>query len=303
MSQANAPLRIWLEAARPRTLPLAIACIMLGAFLAAADRAFNGAVVLLALLTALCLQVLSNLANDYGDSVHGADATGRIGPRRAVAAGLVPAAAMRRALALSAAASAIAGLALLLVAAWGEWRQLLVFLALGAAAIAAAILYTNGRRPYGYAGLGDLAVLLFFGWAGVLGTYALQAGRLPGLLWLPATSCGLLAVAVLNVNNLRDRESDEAAGKQTIPVRFGARRARQYHLALLAAALLLAVVYVLLDFRHYGQWLFLILLPRLVRNGREVYAAESAQAMMPLLPRTAFLALLFAFALGLGQVL
>jgi 1,4-dihydroxy-2-naphthoate octaprenyltransferase len=297
------PLDIWLHAARPRTLPLALACIVMGSFLAAADRALDIPILLLTLATAILLQILSNLANDYGDAIHGADRTGRQGPLRAVQSGLIPAEMMRRALVGTAFLAALAGITLLLAATWGRWQLLMVFVALGAGAIAAAILYTNGKRPYGYAGLGDLAVLAFFGWSGVLGAYVLQAGTLPWPLWLPATSCGLLAVAVLNVNNLRDRDSDERAGKLTLPVRLGPHRGRIYHLLLLVLAFGLAVVFVLVDFRSYGQWLFLITLPRFIRNGRGVYTAATPEELRPYLSQTAILALLFAVIFGLGQIL
>ncbi|MCA9934442.1 MAG: 1,4-dihydroxy-2-naphthoate polyprenyltransferase, partial [Anaerolineales bacterium] len=256
---------------RPRTLPLALAAIVMGAFLAAAAGVFDGWVVGLAALTAVFLQILSNLANDYGDSVHGADHIERAGPKRAVQSGQIPAATMKKAMGLFALLAAISGIALLLVAfGLSALLVFLVFILLGGAAIGAAINYTNGKRPYGYAGLGDLFVLIFFGWVGVLGTYYLQAQQMEWLLLLPATSCGLLAVGVLNVNNIRDINSDRQAGKQSIPVRVGPQKARLYHWVLLAGAVGTAVIYVLLDYRSPWQFLFLLALPLLWRHGTAV---------------------------------
>ena len=205
---------IWIDAMRPRTLPLAIASILMGSALAASRSPFSWTITILAITTAVLLQILSNLANDYGDSQHGADSVQREGPLRAVQSGAVSSRAMLLASGITALLAMISGLALLWVAFGSEGRQFFVlFVLLGLAAILAAVGYTAGFRPYGYAGLGDLAVLIFFGWAAVMGTYFLQTMRLDWDIFLPATSCGLLAVAVLNINNIRDRRSDSLAGK------------------------------------------------------------------------------------------
>ncbi|MCA9972898.1 MAG: 1,4-dihydroxy-2-naphthoate octaprenyltransferase, partial [Anaerolineales bacterium] len=260
-------------------------------------------VVFLAARTAVFLQILPNLANDYGDSVHGADHVARLGPQRAVQSGLIPARAMRRAIALCALLAVGSGLALLW-AAFGRdaWQFVLLFVGLGAAAIAAAVAYTNGKRPYGYVGLGDLFVLIFFGWVGVLGTYFLQAQALAWPLLLPATSCGLLAVAVLNVNNIRDIESDRLAGKQSIPVRLGPRRARVYHWLLLAAAVGTAVLYVLLAYRTPWQFLFVLALPLLWRNGTAVSGTTDPRRLNPLLKQLSLATLFFIVTFGVGQL-
>lgn len=289
---------------RPRTLPLALAAILMGGFLAAAAGEFRPPVVLLAGLTAVFLQILSNLANDYGDSIHGADHVQRLGPRRAVQSGQVTAAAMRRAMALFALLAVAGGLGLLWVA-FGPDALLyfLIFILLGAAAIGAAITYTAGKRPYGYAGLGDLAVLIFFGWVGVIGTYFLQTLRFDAAVLLPATSCGLLAVAVLNVNNIRDIESDRAAGKRSLPVRLGPRRARIYHWILLGGAVTAAVGYVLLDYRSPWQFLFLLALPLLGKHGTAVSRRHDPQELNPLLKQLSLITLFFIVAFGAGQLL
>lgn len=306
MNKANPSLpswRVWLLAMRPRTLPLAAASIILGSLLAAADGRHQWAVTLLAILTAACLQILSNLANDYGDFVHGADQTGRTGPPRAVQSGLVAPATMRLAMGLFVLLSAAAGIALLWTALGREsLLPALLLLLAGGAAIGAAVGYTAGARPYGYAGLGDLAVLIFFGWVGVLGSYFLQAGRIEWLLILPATSCGLLSVAVLNVNNIRDIESDRRAGKLSIPVRLGLRRARLYHWGLLIAAVALTSLYILLQYRGWPQWLFLLSLPLLWGNGRAVAGTVAPAALNPWLKQMALATLVFVLLLGLGQL-
>ncbi|MFZ1397882.1 MAG: 1,4-dihydroxy-2-naphthoate polyprenyltransferase [Candidatus Promineifilaceae bacterium] len=296
--------KAWLDAARPRTLPLALSCIALGSFLAAADAAYSWPITTLCLVTAVFLQILSNLANDYGDSVHGADHVQREGPQRAVQSGQITAATMRRAMLLFAALSAVSGLALIWLAFGADglvW--LLIFVLLGGASIWAAVNYTAGSKPYGYAGWGDLFVLIFFGWVGVLGPYFLMAQWLNWTLLLPATSCGLLAVAVLNVNNIRDIQSDRLAGKFSIPVRLGPKRARVYHWILLGTAVFLATLYVLLTFTSYWAFLYLLAVPLLVRNGTAVQNTFSPLKLNPLLKQMVLSALAFNLLLGLGLIL
>ncbi len=285
---------------RLRSLPLALASIILGSFLAAADESLRWPVLILAAITAALLQILSNFANDYGDTLHGADHAGRQGPPRAVASGAISPAAMRRAIALCAALATVSGLALI-AAGDGGIARALPFVILGGGALAAAITYTMGRYPYGYAGLGDLMVLVFFGWAGVAGTYALHTGDFAPAVMFPATSCGLLAVAVLNVNNTRDIASDRLAGKITIPVRLGPRGARLYHAALLIVAVLAALVYVALNYRSPAQFAFLLTVPLLWRHGWAVWRADSAHTLDPQLRRVALITLVFAITFGAGQ--
>jgi 1,4-dihydroxy-2-naphthoate octaprenyltransferase len=229
-------IKDWVQAARLRTLPLAFASIFLGTLLAAGQGHFKLDVFVLALLTTLSLQILANFANDLGDTLHGADHAERKGPMRAVQAGLISASQMRAGTVFMSILSFGFGLGLLW-AAFTSWAQFGIFLGLGLLSIAGAVLYTNGKRPYGYMGLGDISVLLFFGLIGVLGTYALYSGPWFSLLWLPAISAGLLAVGVLNVNNLRDIYSDTIAGKYSIPVRLGFKKGKLYHTALIAGAL------------------------------------------------------------------
>ena len=301
---AHSLRKAWLDAARPRTLPLALSCIALGTFLATADGAYSWPITTLCLVTAVFLQILSNLANDYGDSIHGADHVQREGPQRAVQSGQISAQTMKRAMILFGALSGISGLLLLWLAFGVDGLiSLLLFVVLGGAAIWAAVNYTAGSKPYGYAGWGDLFVLIFFGWVGVLGPYFLMAQQLNWELLLPATACGLLAVAVLNVNNIRDIESDRQAGKFSIPVRLGPERARIYHWLLLATAVFLATLYVLLTFTSYWAFLYLLAVPLLVRNGTAVQNTTSPLALNPLLKQMVLSALAFNLLLGLGLIL
>lgn len=299
--------KAWIEAARLRTLPLALASIGMGAFLAAAYGAFSLGITLLCILTTLFLQILSNLANDYGDSIHGADSADRQGPARAVQSGAISASAMKRGMVVMAGLAVISGLLLVGTALWQaesnlRWRLIALFVGLGALAIWGAISYTAGKRPYGYAGLGDLFVLIFFGWLGVLGTFFLQALTLPLAVILPATSIGLFAVAVLNVNNIRDIESDRKAGKHSIPVRIGRQNAIVYHWALLVAGFGAGVLYVLLNYQSPWQFLFVATLPLLVRNGMAV-AKFPSHELDPYLKQMALTTLAFVLTFGIGQLI
>lgn len=199
--------RAWIESLRLRTLPLACASVITGSALAWWQGHFSLSIASLALLTTALLQILSNLANDYGDALKGSDTPARIGPLRGMQKGAISPQQMRVALLLTVVLTLLSGITLI-VRACQSLNDILGFIALGAVAIVAAIAYTVGKKPYGYLGLGDASVLIFFGWLGVTGSYYLQAHNLPVMLFLPATACGLMAVAVLNVNNMRDIESD-----------------------------------------------------------------------------------------------
>ncbi|GAB3637255.1 1,4-dihydroxy-2-naphthoate polyprenyltransferase [Hymenobacter arcticus] len=294
----------WISAFRPRTLPLALASILTGGFLAKAAGQFNGPVVAMAAFTTILLQILSNLANDYGDSQNGADSVHRQGPLRAVQSGAITPVEMKRAMWGFGAAALVSGVALLLLALGlaGAW-VLLAFFVLGLAAIWAAVNYTAGSNPYGYAGLGDISVFLFFGLVGVCGTYFLQARSLPVVVLLPAAALGCFATAVLNVNNIRDIASDELAGKITVPVRLGPRHARRYHWLLLLLGIGGAVVYVALTYHSPWQWLFVLSLPLFAFNGYQVWARQESMRLDPLLKQMALSTLVFTVLFGLGQVL
>jgi len=272
--------------------------------MAAAHGVFDSTIVGLCVLTTLFLQILSNLANDYGDTKHGADSVHREGPQRAVQAGHIQAEHMKKGMIFFSLLSLVSGLLLLWVAfgTEGVWLFLL-FLALGLGAIWAAINYTAGDKPYGYAGLGDISVFVFFGLVGVLGTYYLQAQSLEAMVVLPALVCGFFSTAVLNVNNIRDIQSDALAGKQSIPVRLGPRKARVYHVLLLAGGVLSAVMYVLLNYHSLWQLLFVPALPLVAVNGVNVWRKQTAKELDPYLKQMAITTLLFVLLFGIGQVL
>ncbi|AKQ47649.1 1,4-dihydroxy-2-naphthoate prenyltransferase [Rufibacter radiotolerans] len=294
-----------MSAFRLRTLPLALSCIGMGGFLAAADHLSRWPVLVVCVVTTLFLQILSNLANDYGDSKHGADSQHREGPKRAVQAGQITPGQMKTAIVVFSLLSLLSGVALLWVALGTSGIYLFMFfLALGLGAIWAAIGYTNGGKPYGYAGLGDISVFFFFGWVGVLGTYFLQTERLFLELLLPASSLGFFSAAVLNVNNIRDLKSDELAGKRSVPVRLGALRARAYHWVLLLSGIACTIIFVgVRENATLWPWLFVGALPMFYYNGREVKRRQTPAELDPLLKQMALSTLLFVVLLGIGLML
>lgn len=280
----NNSLRIWFDAARPKTLPLALVSIFTGSALAFSSGHFSLPIALLALLTATLLQILSNLANDYGDAVKGTDNEKRLGPIRAIQSGEVSLADMKRAIVINIALTIIAGLALVFYAL-DSLESILAFISLGVLAMMAAIAYTVGNKPYGYVGLGDLSVFLFFGLLGVSGTYFLHTGHIEWSLFLPSLGCGLMAVAVLNVNNMRDIENDAECGKRTVPVRLGQQRAKTYHFLLLTGAVLAFASYLLMQGKPLWISLpFLLSLIMVTKHGRAVWVSEKPAQIAPMLP-------------------
>jgi 1,4-dihydroxy-2-naphthoate octaprenyltransferase len=271
----------------------------MGGFLASAAGAFRWDVFGLCVLTTIFLQVLSNLANDYGDSIHGADSADRKGPSRAVQSGAVTKGQMRTAVLIFVLLSLISGISLLLVSFGLQWKALFFFFGLGVLSILAAIAYTVGKRPYGYAGLGDISVLLFFGLVGVLGSYYLFTKKITALEILPALSCGLFSIAVLNINNIRDIDSDRKAGKFSIPVRIGREKAILYHLFLLVAGWLSSFVYAALTYSSPWQLLFLISLPLFIKNAKAV-SSKPSHELDPYLKQMALSTLLFVLLFGVG---
>ncbi|MEX5412554.1 1,4-dihydroxy-2-naphthoate polyprenyltransferase [Atlantibacter hermannii] len=301
-SQSLSRTQAWLESLRPRTLPLAFASIVVGSALAWWQGVFDPVVAFLALLTAGLLQILSNLANDYGDAVKGSDKPDRIGPLRGMQKGVITQAQMKRALIITVALICLSGLALVWVAC-RTFSDFLGFLLLGLLSIIAAITYTVGTRPYGYLGLGDISVLIFFGWLSVMGTWYLQAHTLIPAIFLPATACGLLATAVLNINNLRDIDSDRINGKNTLAVRLGPARARRYHAFLLIGTLVCLALFNLFSLQSPWGWLFILAAPMLVKQAQYVVRERDPLAMRPMLERTVKGALLTNLLFAIGVIL
>lgn len=222
-------MKHWIQAARLRTLPLSVSGIFMGSAYAYYQNTFNGTIFGLAVLTTLLFQILSNYANDYGDGVKGTDAN-RIGEKRLVAAGVISAQQMKKAVILFSILSLLSALTLIYVA-FGKENFLIstVFILLGIGSIGAAIKYTVGSNAYGYNGMGDLFVFVFFGLVSVVGSNFLYSHYIDWKIFLPAISIGLLSVAVLNLNNMRDIENDKAAGKKTLVVKMRLDKAKKYH--------------------------------------------------------------------------
>lgn len=296
-------MRHWVAAARLRTLPLAFASIALGNFLAASMGHFNPVIFALSLLTTLCYQILSNYANDLGDGLKGTDRD-RQGERRAVASGDITPRAMRRAVWLMALVSFLSGTTLSIYATRQlPWLVTLTFILLGLLAILAAIYYTVGKKAYGYAGLGDLAVYIFFGLVGVGGAYFLQTNVLHWEILLPASAMGFLSMAVLNLNNMRDIKSDLAAGKNTLAVRLGLSKAKAYHAILLILAFDGAFLYNRLEPTGFGQNAYFLCLPLLVIHLMRVLKAQEPKDFEPMLKFLALTTLLFALLFGAGKII
>lgn len=295
-------MRNWISAFRLRTLPLALSSVAMTGFLATAVQAFQWSIFLLCISTTVFLQILSNLANDYGDSIHGADSADRKGPLRAVQSGKISAAQMKMGMGVFVVLSFVSGISLLFVSFGLDWHALLFFLALGILCILAAIAYTVGKKPYGYAGLGDISVFIFFGLVGVMGSLYLFTHTVKAHYLLPAISCGLFSVGVLNINNIRDMESDMKAGKYSVPVRIGRVNAVRYHWFLLTGGLLSTVIFVVVDFVSPWQFLFLLSAPAFLKIGLNVQRKPSHE-LDPYLKFMALSTLLFVILFGAGQIL
>ncbi len=268
-------IRSWVSAARLRTLPLSISGIIVGTTIAADEGYFNIVVFSLALGTTLGFQILSNFANDYGDGVKGTDNEDRIGPARAIQSGLITPREMKLGIIITTVATLLLAMLLIFTAFGSEnFLYAFIFFFLGIGAIVAAIKYTVGIRAYGYRGLGDLFVFLFFGLVAVFGSYFLYALKVNWFVFLPAASIGLLSAGVLNLNNMRDRESDEKVGKNTLVVKLGPRNAKNYHFGLILGAVLCFVVYSALTADQLSDLLYIIgfvpLLLHLNRVGHNV---------------------------------
>jgi 1,4-dihydroxy-2-naphthoate octaprenyltransferase len=277
----------WILGARPRTLPAAIAPVFVATALAGSD--WNWFRAALALKVGVWLQIGVNYANDYSDGVKGSD-DNRIGPTRLVASGLATAAQVKRAAFISFGIASIAGIWLSLLSS--PWLMVV-----GVAAIAAAWGYTGGKNPYGYSGLGEVSVFVFFGLTATIGTFYSQTGRITALSILCAVPMGALSCAILVVNNIRDRAQDELVGKRTLAVRVGDTKARKGFVALLAIAHISALATLL-----PSSLLTLAVLPLTISLSRAVLSGESGPSLIPLLGKTGKLQMFFGalFALALA---
>lgn len=250
----------WIKAARLRTLPLALSCILAGTAIAVQQNAFKPSIFILAIATTLALQILSNFANDYGDALSGKDKN-RQGEQRMVASGIISPQAMKKAIIIASAIAFALGIALIIIS-FKNPSHILAFLAIGLASIWAAIKYTAGKNPYGYSGYGDLFVFLFFGLVGVLGTSYLYTQNLLYSSILPALSIGFLSTAVLSLNNLRDIENDAKTNKNTTIVQMGFAKGKAYFALLIIGGILSMIAYAIIqDFTNQAYIFLLAALP------------------------------------------
>ena len=290
----------WIVAFRLRTLPLAISSILMGSFLAIASGAYNWTVITLSIITTLLLQILSNLANDYGDGMKGTDNKERIGPQRAIQSGNISPKEMKIAIVIFVLLSLVSGIWLIIESFGSNWYLGLLFLVLGLSAIAAAIKYTVGNKAYGYSGLGDLFVFLFFGLVAVLGTYFLNTLTVGWMIFLPAISMGFLSTGVLNLNNIRDIKNDLKSGKKTLASSLGIENAKKYHLALIVGAMLATIVYSTLNYTSIWNFLYLISFPLFISQLVKITNIKEEKLLDPYLKKLSLTILLFSILFGMG---
>ena len=303
-------VKSFVKAARLRTLPLSVSGIIVGSFLAtnylntSVDgfeniQVWSSSIFWLAILTTIGFQVLSNFANDYGDGIKGSDKN-RTGEARMVSSGAITPKQMKRAMIITTIITLIIALVLIYVAFGKDnFGYSILFFGLGIASIIAAIKYTVGNSAYGYSGFGDVFVFLFFGLVSVLGSYFLYTKTIDFLLFLPAISVGLLSTAVLNLNNLRDREEDKKNNKNTLVVKLGLNKAKKYHYILIIGALLSASVYTVLNYKSIYQFVFLIAFVPLIKNTITVSKNTIAAHLDGELKKVALSTFLFALLFGI----
>lgn len=303
-------IKNYIKAARLRTLPLSVSGIIVGSYLGNNGGLYESSIKTtiwetsifwLAILTTIGFQVISNYANDYGDGIKGSDKN-RAGEARMVASGLITPKQMKLAIIITSIFTL--GIALLLIyTAFGKenFGYSMVFLVLGITAIIAAIKYTVGNSAYGYNGFGDLFVFLFFGLLSVVGSYFLYTKQLNFEIFIPAIAIGLLSTAVLNLNNLRDREEDKTNNKNTLVVKLGIKSAKKYHYALIIGALITALIYTVLNFSSIYEFVFLVAFIPLVKNIITVSKNTIPAALDGELKKVALSTFLFAILFGIGQ--
>ena len=296
-------VRAYITSFRLRTLPLSLSGVLLGSLLAASDGYFKTTTFVWAMLTTVALQILSNLANEVGDLTKGTDNEHRLGPIRSAQSGALSMREMIQAMIVFGVIAIITG-SLLIYEAFRDllnWKSIALFIA-GGASIVAAVKYTVGKSAYGYRGLGDLFVFIFFGVVSVMGSYFAMSGVLPWICVLPAAAIGFLSSGVLNMNNIRDIENDSVCGKRTIPVILGIQGAKIYHFVITLLAVICLVLYSMLHSAGWTGYLFLLTLPLLVMHLKSVYRGEG-RALDSQLKFLSITTLLIALLLGFGQLL
>jgi len=305
-------MKHWIEAARVRTLPLSVSGIIVGSIYALSrpteevltpTQVFNWRTFALLLLTTIGLQILSNFANDYGDGVKGTDNEDRVGPKRAIQSGAISPQAMKRGIVITAFLTFLSAIALIYNAFHFKYFYYsMIFLILGIMAIASAIRYTVGKGAYGYRGYGDLFVFVFFGLVSTFGSYFMFAKELNWLLLLPSVAIGFLSVGVLNLNNMRDEESDRKAGKNTIVVKMGGTAAKKYHFFLVISAMILVLLFALLNDFNLDQYIFVVAYFPLTSHLLTVYRNRNPKLLDPELKKLAISTFLLSILLALSLI-
>ncbi|RKS14410.1 1,4-dihydroxy-2-naphthoate octaprenyltransferase [Flavobacterium sp. 120] len=305
-------MKHWIEAARLRTLPLSVSGIIVGSMYALAHptddiltptEVFNWRLFGFAILTTLGLQILSNFANDYGDGMKGTDNEDRVGPKRAIQSGVITPQAMKRAIIITSALTLLSAMLLIYYAFRDTnlWFSLF-YLVLGILSIISAIRYTVGNTAYGYRGFGDVFVFVFFGLVSTLGVNFLYSKQLDFELVLPAVAIGLLSVGVLNLNNMRDEASDRKSNKNTIVVKIGGAKAKIYHYFLIVTAMVMVLIFAILDDFHFDQYLFLLAYIPLTKHLITVYKNQNPKELDPELKKLALSTFALSVLLSLGMI-
>lgn len=296
-------IKIFIAAARLRTLPLSISGIIVGTGLATSIGFFDWKIFVLALLTTVGFQVLSNFANDYGDGIKGSDKD-RVGEQRLVGSGIVSAKQMKQAVVITAILTLISAISLIYFSFGKDnFTYSILFFVLGLFSIIAAIKYTVGKSAYGYSGFGDIFVFIFFGLVSVVGSYFLYTKKIEWTPFLPAITVGMLSVGVLNLNNMRDRENDAKVGKNTLVVKIGDEFAKYYHYYLLISAILFSLLYAIIKVRYAINLLFLVSFIPIVLHLVRVYKNKDPKKFDPELKKLALSTFLFAILFAVGQIL
>tara|TARA_R110002049_G_scaffold295542_1_gene482977 strand:- start:1320 stop:2225 length:906 start_codon:yes stop_codon:yes gene_type:complete len=297
-------IKPWLSAMRLRTLPLSVSGIILGSCFAFYNGHFSPWVFGLAILTTISLQVLSNLANDYGDGVRGTDNDERVGPQRAIQSGEITPEEMLEAIKFNIVVVIIFSLSLI----WASFGSasilyVLLFMLLGGLSVYAALNYTMGDSPYGYRALGDVFVFIFFGLLSTIGSYFLYVHTLDHVVVLPAIALGLLSVGVLNLNNMRDIKSDTNAGKITLAVKLGMEKAKTYHFILVIGAMLITILYSILYYVEPYNFMYLLAFIPLIIHVKKIKVAQQPDDFDSQLKVLALSSFLFSILLGIGYIL
>ncbi len=298
-----ATTKSWIKAARPRTLPLALSGILMGCGLAWFYGAINPLVSVLAIITATLIQVFSNFANDFGDHQRGTDNENRLGPTRTMQAGEISHSEMKTGMRIIGGLSLVIGIWLVYEASWNFSKPVFFgFIGLGILSLVAAYFYTAGKKSYGYVGLGDLAVFLFFGLLPVLGVFFLNAAYFESVIILPAISMGLFSTGVLNLNNMRDIENDKHSGKITLPVRMGRQNSKVYHTAIILWGWVTTIIFTYHQQESIWQWLFLITLPLFMIDLVKINRIFDEKQLDPFLKRLSLSTLAFTLLFCLGLI-